>query len=80
MSYTLIDIVRLIGRPTTTSPALNTYELDDQTPSRREVVSLSADLHHAILELEKRLVLWIFITLSACSLATALFVYGLQHL
>ena len=43
------------------TPALNTYEMDDQTPSRREVVSLSAYIQYAVFELEKRLVLWMFV-------------------
>ncbi len=37
MTYTLTDIVRHIRLRTTATPALNTYEMDDQTPSRREV-------------------------------------------
>ncbi len=80
MTYTLTDIVRHIRFRTAATPALNTYEMDDQTPSRREVVSLSADIQYAVFELEKRLVLWMFVAVSSCSLAMALLVYGLQHL
>ena len=80
MTYTLTDIVRQIRLRTAATPALNTYEMDDQTPSRREVVSLSANIQYAVFEMEKRLVLWMFVAVSSCSLAMALLVYGLQHL
>ena len=48
MTYTLTDIVRHIRLRTAATPALNTYEMDDQPPSRREVVSLSADIQYAV--------------------------------
>ena len=80
MAYTLADLVRLTARRNAVSPALTRYEMDDAFPSRREVVSLSADIQYAVLDMEKRLVLWMLVAMSACTLMTAFAVYGLLHL